>query len=485
VLDLLAALAMAKPPAPTVLVQERVAVVRVSPKASSYRLQIKAAGATWKRARTSQKRRFRLTLDPGRYRVRAQVKRRVWSRPGAASGWFRIEAQYARHLWVNAQNGDDAGAGTPTRPLRSVTEAWSRVRARPRASTAVHVTGLAESPGYWENHNGAAVTFFGGEFSNDLNMYRVAHVTFDGVRIHRAGDVFHCERCDDITLDHVDFDGMGAAHETIKVNQSSHITIRDSTITGAYENAIDFVAVQHGLISGNDVSNGPDSSTDWCAYVKGGSAHITVRDNRIHDCGTGGFTAGQGTGFEFMVAPWLHYEAEHIDVVDNVIHDTDGAGLGVNGGHHIRLSGNVLHHVGYRSHATEFVHGARSCDGDTVICQAYNGAGGWGGIGMDGQYIPNKDVWFGNNVIANDPGRGSLWQQVQVAEPVTPPAGSNVPNPSRADQGLVIVNNIFWNDAPDDGYPLDTSNRVNTLDPRVDASTHRPGLHLTPVPVPP
>ena len=482
-LDLLAALAVAKPPAPTVVVQDRAVVVRVSPVAQRYRLQLKAASQRWRTTRTSTKRRIRLALDPGRYRVRAEVKHRRWSPPGKASRWFTVTANYARDLWVDPANGDDTATGTQAQPLRSVTEAWARVRSRPEVSTAVHVTGLAESPGYWENHDGAPVTFLGGRFSNDINMYRVSHVTFDSVRIHRAGDVFHCERCNDITLRRVDFDGEGEAHETIKVNQSSHITIEDSIVTGTYENAIDFVAVQHARIVGNDISNGPDPATDWCAYVKGGSAHITVRDNRIHDCGTGGFTAGQGTGFEYMVAPWLRYEAEYIDVFDNVIHDTDGAGLGVNGGHHIRMSGNVLHRVGYRSHAVEFVHGARSCDGDTSACQAHNAAGGWGGVGVDGQYIPNKDVWFGNNVIANDPGRGSQWQLVQVAGPVDPPRGSNVPGPSRADDDLTIVNNIFWNEAPENGYPL-TGNRVNTLDPQVDPVTHLPGVRMPPVDVP-
>lgn len=478
-LDLFAALAMAKPPAPTVEVRERAVIVHVSPKAARYRVQIKAAGHRWKPARTSRKRHIRLTLDPGSYRVRAQVKRTRWGPPGKASAWFEVQR---RHLWVNP-SGSDSAPGTRSQPLRSVTEAWARVRAQPGISTAVHVSGTAQSPGYWEDYAGAPVTFIGGEFTNDINMYRVANVTFDGVRIHRAGDVFHCERCENVTLRNVDFDGQGAAHETIKVNQSSHITIRDSIITGTYENAIDFVAVQHALIADNDISNGPDPGTDWCAYVKGGSAHITVRDNHIHHCGTGGFTAGQGTGFEFMVAPWLHYEAEDIDVFDNVIHDTDGAGLGVNGGHHIRMSGNALHHTGYRSHAVEFVHGARSCDGDTAACQAYNNTSGWGGVGMDGQYIPNKDVWFGNNVIANDPGRGSRWQQVQVGEPVQPPRGSNVPSPSRADDGLTITNNIFWNDAPETGYLL-PGNRVNTLDPQVDPVTHRPQVSLPAVAVP-
>ena len=46
----------------------------------------------------------------------------------------------------------------------------------------------------------------------------------------------------------------------------------------------------------------------------GGSAYISVSENEFFDCGTGGFTAGQGTGLEYMVAPWLHYSAYAITV---------------------------------------------------------------------------------------------------------------------------------------------------------------------------
>ena len=288
-------------------------VVRVSPKATRYRLQIRAAGRTWKTARTSQKRRIRLTLDPGRYRVRAQVKHRRWSPPGRASRWFTIPPDYARHLWVDPRGGDDAAAGTRVGPLRSVTEAWTRIRARD-VSTAVHVLpGIAESPEYWENYSGAAVALFGGEFSNDINMYRVSNVTFDGVRIHRAGDVFHCERCENITLRRVDFDGQGAAHETIKVNQSSshhdprledhrQLRQRDRLRRGAARTD----RRQPTSPTAPPLTRPPTGvPTSKEAVLTSRSAN-----NRIHHCGTGGFSAGQGTGFEFMVAPWLHYEAD-------------------------------------------------------------------------------------------------------------------------------------------------------------------------------
>ena len=511
-LEVALVLALARPPAPLVTVQDQSAVVRVQRKARRYHVQIRPPGGSWSLAATSVRRRVRLNLDPGRYRVRAQVKGKKWSKYGKASGWFTIvaggtapgptptptpttpPADYpGRKVWVDPVAGNDDADGSRGAPLRSLTEAWARIPSNvPEAIVISVLPGtVTSSPNYWENRRGQPIAIVAANgpgtaaMTEDINMYRVDNLTIDGLRIHRNGDVFHCEQCRHIALVRVDFDGGGAAHETIKVNQSQYFDILDSRITGTYENAIDFVAVQWATIAGNDISNGTGdtSATDWCAYVKGGSAHIEVRNNVIHDCGTGGFTAGQGTGFEYMVAPWLTYEAQDVVVRDNLIHDTYGAGLGVNGGRHIRMFGNVLVRVGSRSHTVEFVHGARSCDGDLVACQAHHDAGGWGGVGIDGQYIPNQDVWFGNNVIANSPGQGSQWSQVAVAGPVVPPVGSNVPSPSRADEGLVIVNNIFWNQTVDDGWNL-AGNRVNSLDPQINPTTLRPAVTLPPVAVP-
>ncbi len=533
---MLLALAVA-PPAPVVQVVDQVAVVRVAGRAKRYRIQVRQAGGSWRAAATGRHRSLRIRLAPGSYRVRAQVRRQHWSRYGQASGWFRVIALVpqpavsqpavtpaadptapltpttpatpvptvtptptsppvypGRQIWVDPASGHDDAAGSREAPVRTVTEAWRRIPANvPQAVVIQLLPGShTVSPTYWENRSGQPIAIVAADgpgtasLTEDINMYRVDNLTIDGLRIHRRGDVFHCEQCRHITVRRVDFDGLGAAHETIKVNQSQHIDILDSSVKGAWDNSIDFVAVQWGTIAGNEISNGGSDlrSVGWCAYVKGGSAFIDVRDNVIHHCGEGGFTAGQGTGFEFMVAPWLTYEAMNVRVVDNLIHDVWGAGLGVNGGFHIRMSGNVLVRVGSRSHTVEFVHGSRSCDGQTAVCQAHHDAGGWGGVGMDGQYIPNRDVWFGNNVIANPAGQPSLWQQVEVGADVVAPAGSNVANPSRADDGLVITNNVFWNRAPDAGYPLDASNRINDLDPLIDPVTLRPAVVPAPVAVP-
>jgi hypothetical protein len=174
-----------------------------------------------------------------------------------------------------------------------------------------------------------------------------------------------------------------------------------------------------------------------------------------------------------MVAPWLRYETYGVTVVGNVIHDTQGAGLGVNGGYNTVMAFNTLYRVGARSHTVEFVHGARSCDGQTTTCRRNRALGGWGGVDVDGQYIPNRHTYFLNNVIMNPVGYRSEWQQIQLAEPVTAPTGSGVPNPSRADQDLVIRGNVFANGGPEMPTGLGGAreraflrdNRVNTLVP--------------------
>ncbi|MBI3961750.1 MAG: right-handed parallel beta-helix repeat-containing protein, partial [Deinococcus sp.] len=285
--------------------------------------------------------------------------------------------------------------------------------------------------------------------------------------------------------------------EALKINQSQYIYIEDSDISGAWDNAVDFVAVQYGHVQGNRIHN----AGDWCMYLKGGSAYFRVESNEFFDCGTGGFTAGQGTGFQFMVPPWLHYEAYDIKFINNLIHDTAGAGMGVNGGYNILLAYNTLYRVGQRSHLLEFVFGSRSCDGmpgdpERDRCETYLAAGGWGttvvGDGTNFVRIPNRNVFVYNNVIYNPPGSQSQWQHFTFPGLESGPSqvGANVPLPTLADENLRIRGNIIWNGPPD--HPLGigegtgcqptnptcnetqlvAENTINTLEPQLIDPAH-------------
>ena len=323
---------------------------------------------------------------------------------------YSIGSPSLQQIFVDPTRGDDRASGRSSgEAVRTISEAWNRVprnsAASPLTATGYEIQLLpgeyAESaiPHYMELRYGSAaapIVFRAASgpgtatLRADLNIANVAYLYFIDLDIVPApsADVFHCESCDHILIRGVTFDGglrptegsdRPVAHETIKVNQSTYVYIEDSNISGADDNAIDFVAVQNGHIIGNRIHE----VQDWCAYVKGGSANILVDSNEIYDCGTGGFTAGQGTGLQFMSDPWLHYEAYGIRVVNNIVHDTEGAGLGVNGGYNILVAWNTLFRVGSRSHVMEVEFGARSCDAADVesqrtACQSRIDAGAWG-----------------------------------------------------------------------------------------------------------
>ena len=157
-----------------------------------------------------------------------------------------------------------------------------------------------------------------------------------------------------------------------------------------------------------------------------------------------------------MTPGWLTYEAEEITFIRNEIHDTDGAGMGVNGGKDIVLAENHLVRVGARSHLLEIAFGGRSCDGQPGDegrdrCATYLAQGGWGTTRVDDgdNYvrIPNKDVTVRDNVFENPDGYQTQWQHFFIPGPYSGSAqnGSNAPSPAYADDGLVITGNTIVN----------------------------------------
>ncbi len=398
-------------------------------------------------------------------------------------------------VWVDPVAGSDVAAGaTRETALRTVTEAWRRIPVSVPLTTGVRINLAAgtystdDVPIYWERRLGTrdapivvrAADGAGTARLPTVNVFGCTHLRFDGLHISAGGgDVLHFEACTHVLLKDTTVQGLGAIatyavpQETLKVNQCQHVYIERCDISGAWDNAIDFVAVQYGHVVGTRVHR----AGDWAMYAKGGSAHLVIAGNEFFDAGTGGFTAGQGTGFEFMVAPWLRHEASHITFVDNVIHDVEGAGMGVNGGFEILMARNVLYRVGARSHVFEAVHGLRSCDGDVATCSRFLAAGGWGtSVPGREEPIPNENVFVVGNVVLNPDGHASRWQHLAVAAPRAPSPASNIPSPARADVGLFLRGNVIWNGPAD--HPLGVEspmlaadirahNAINTLRPRL------------------
>ena len=374
-------------------------------------------------------------------------------------------------IWVDPAVGNDGNSGASRAlAVRTLSEAWRRVPINVNLSAGFQINLTAGTypesavPIYWESRHGTqsapvilkAIDGVGTARLPNMNVYDCRHLYILGLDISSGGgDVLHLDSCSTVLLRDTTIRGLGeiasyaVPQETLKVNQSQYIYVEHCDISGAWDNAVDFVAVQYGHVVGSRIHR----SGDWAMYAKGGSASLTVAGNEFYDAGTGGFTAGQGTGFEFMVAPWLQYEAYDIQFINNVVHDTQGAGFGVNGGSNILMARNTLYRVGSRSHVIEVGFGSRSCDGNQAACRAYLAQGGWGTAVVGGdEPIPNRDVFIYDNVVYNPDGYVSQWQQFAVAMPRTPSVGSNIPTPARADTNLQIRGNWIWNGAAD--HPL-------------------------------
>lgn len=376
---------------------------------------------------------------------------------------YDIGAPVLTDVWVNPVSGNDANSGaTRAQALRTISAAWNRIpQGAPLDTTGYRILLVAGDyaedtfPLYWEQRYGtfnypiilqSADAPRSARLHGFVNVYDTRYFYFLDVTMLNPGDVFHCELCDHILIRNSALAGGNRqAHETIKMNQSQYIYIEDSDISEAYENPIDFVAVQYGAITNNRIHAGDD----WCIYLKGGSAYFRVEGNEIFDCGTGGFTAGQGTGFEYMTAPWLHYETYDVKFVNNVIRDTDGACFGSNGSYNALFAYNTCYRVGARSHVVEVVFGGRTCDGNTAQCNVNHNAGGWGTMNNRDEPIPNRNVFIYNNLIYNPAGFQSQWQQFAIYGPRTPSAGSNIPSPARTDTNLRIRGNLIWNGPAD------------------------------------
>jgi hypothetical protein len=375
-----------------------------------------------------------------------------------------------RSIWVDPHHGRDSRSGTSRHTaLRTLTAAWRRVpegrTLRGHGYRILLARGRypdGDTPVYWESRHGTraapvivqAADGPGTAVLSNMNVFDASYFYVLGVGLHaRGGDVFHCERCDHLLLRHMTIRGNRQdSQEGVKVNQSRHVYLERSDVSGANDNAVDFVAVQHGYLLRNRVHD----SQDWCGYAKGGSAYLRVESNEFFRCGTGGYTVGQGSGLQWMRSPWIHYEAYDVKVYDNVVHDTEGAGLGVNGGYDVLLAYNTLYRVGRRSHGIEVGFGSRSCDGQPgeprrERCASLLSAGGWGTTRVDdgNNYvrIPNRHVFVYDNLLYDPPGYRSPDQHFDIPAPFAgaEQSGSGAPEPARADADLRIRGNLIWN----------------------------------------
>jgi Right handed beta helix region len=370
--------------------------------------------------------------------------------------------------YIDPVNGSDEANGTSTSTAwKTVQHAWGQIPNSTTLTTGYRFNlmngnyGNDELPNYWELKTGTAtapiiLTPASGQstvkFVRDINMANVSYFYLIGLEITPAGggDAFHCENCNNILVRGCILNGgskTNGAHETVKINQSQYIYLENNNILYADDNNIDFVGVQYGHIIGNKIHE----AADWCAYVKGGSAYIRIESNEFYNCGTGGFTVGQGSGFQFMTSPWLHYEAYDIKFINNIIHDTEGAAFGANGSYNVLMAHNTAYKVGTRDHLVEVVFGERTCDGETAgqantTCASYNAAGGWGpsSVRTTPEPVGNRNISILNNIIYNPSGTTAP-QHFAIYGPRNTSNDVNMTSPQVSDTNLIIKGNIIWN----------------------------------------
>jgi hypothetical protein len=431
----------------------------------------------------------------------------------ANPGRYNIGTPDTNELWVHPVNGNDNNDGmTPNTPLRTLGAAWNKIPANQTLTKGYRIKlqpGNYEAgtyPNYLSDRIGTyqfpiiieATSTFGVIFKGKLGLSDVNYVYLIDLNVIpttiSGGNVVHCASCQNVLFRGLTINGNGTgnrgAREGLKVNQSKNIWVEDSNISGASGNSVDYVAVQYGHILYNKIHN----AGDWCMYTKGGSAYLTIEGNELYNCTVGGYVAGRSTGFEFMVSPWLHYEAYDTKFVNNVIHDVDGPGMGVRGGYNILLAYNTLYKVGKNRPVIEVAFGGRTCDGDATKCGQNLAAGGWGHTAVGDTFeledqIPNRNVFIYNNLIYNPAGFpvGTRHFNIPAADNANSPhTGTNIPNPALADQNLRIRGNLIWNGPANhplgvggiygcantnptcNAAQLASDNTINTLEPELE-----------------
>lgn len=391
-------------------------------------------------------------------------------------------------IWVDPNTGVDQGrTGTnPALPLKTFKAAWAKVPAKPTRPHRIRIksgtfnqaqvgewlefkNGTYKAPIIVEAAAGATVNF-----NAYVSVRFCRYLYFIGIRINFGGDSdgdhpFHAEGVTGLLMRKVRVRGKAtgtpSTREVVKFNQCKGVYVEQCDFAVATDNAIDAVAVQYG-----HVINSLLHDCGFGIYFKGGSAYIAIAGNKVYRTGTLGIAAGFDTGFEWMVKPWLRYDAYDIKIYNNIIYDLDEApAISVYGGYNILVAHNTLYRVGSDGSSLFSIRqGLRSCDDDIPEqCTAYMAAGGWGQPGGQAEWsqisIPNRNVIIANNLAVQPPGYQTGVGAFYVLEPLpycheysegpcTLPAG--LPTTVSADKGLVIRGNVIWDGPVDDNLGI-------------------------------
>jgi len=425
---------------------------------------------------------------------------------------YNIGSPVLTDLYISL-TGDDTKSGTnPAEALRTLSGAWAKIPTEPLAAMGYRInfssgaypcegdcinyfadrTGTFQNPIILQPASASdTVTLLGGLNLANISYLYITSMTLaaGGANPAFANNVLHAENCKHLLLRGVTLRGPDPTalpdnydiQEVIKINQSQGVYIENCDVSGTYQTAIDFFSVQHGHLYKNKIH----ASAQWAAYFKGGSAYLLLEDNELYDCGLG-LQAGEGSNFEVMRGPWLHYEVYDLKAVNNVFHDIQGVSLSVAGGYNIVYAYNTLYKIALRTDPQyalfQLVHGSRVCydtsengeNNASQLCGENRNSGGWcpKGVGIDTgrECIPSRNVFIYNNIFYNPSASESGGGHINVQPSVASPTGSNIPSPSATDDAVVIKGNIIWNGSAGHSLGLDETTGCRDDNPTCNAA---------------
>jgi hypothetical protein len=408
--------------------------------------------------------------------------------------YYDVGNPVLKDIWVDPINGNDNNSGeTRSLAVKTIQAAWNLLPSI-NTSTGYKIKLVQGEYAYRDQSTGNIIGLYldekHGTFSfpivfesadgtgkskilSPFDFRDISYIYLQGLDFETdrnsdgGGNTIHFADGDHILIKNCTLNGFDGIErkpqETLKVNQVSNIFVEDSDISGAFWFSLDYMAVRYGHIQGCKIH---DASMD-CLLLKGGTTQIRVESNIVYNAERFGLSAGQGSGFDFLVPPWIHYDAYDLKFINNIIHNTNYAGIAVLGAYNILAAYNTFYKIGIDKNIDASLISCglaqRGCNDPEMSdsCNAHHALGGWSpGLwsapslpyGEEADCIPNKNIYIYNNIFYNPFPDSTLGGHLEIRAPYDASersssflVSSNISAPALSDNNLQIKGNIIWN----------------------------------------
>jgi Ca2+-binding RTX toxin-like protein len=270
-------------------------------------------------------------------------------------------------VWVSA-SASQGGTGSEASPFKTIQQAVNGAQAGTsimvKAGTytenvSLKASGTADAPITIVSADGAGKAVIK-PASSSYDTIRVGgfdHVVIDGFTIHapsseKNGVHIHAQVSESVfnPASHVTVQNniiIGGNGDGIKGSKAEYVKLLNNTISGTTgaESGIDFVGVNHSVISGNKLYN----ISHIGMMLKGGSLDLRVENNLIDGTGSSGIEVG---GYTALPRYWpgflgtYTYEVKDVIVSGNEIRNTSSTGLRLIGAQNVSVTANEIHNAG-------------------------------------------------------------------------------------------------------------------------------------------